>query len=119
MLCVLLVVACNTNPLVDVTDQAVATVDTGFSGSEQLFVRKDSDQSVLCQFSWTMAASGVRDDCPDCDFAFDVALTGGTRVAGDCATSAPAPTRQASYGFASSWPVDSGAPAWTSWWCTT
>ena len=45
-----------------------------YTGTEEVQLL-DDDETVLCTFTVALSASGPRDDCADCDWAHDLALS--------------------------------------------
>ncbi len=52
---------------------AIAGTDT-FTGDEEVQLL-DDDDTVVCAFTVALTASGIRDDCADCDWAHDLTVS--------------------------------------------
>jgi hypothetical protein len=57
--------------------QGTATVDKGdsYSGTEEVVLISDrGDGDIICQYTYPVTATAAREDCENCDWAFDVVL---------------------------------------------
>jgi hypothetical protein len=86
-----------------------ATVVVGDAWSGQCTEYVTSGSDTVCAWQWDVASTAVRQDCADCDFAFDLALTGGHQVDGDCSAAGFEAETTKSWGYAPSFSYDDTA----------
>jgi len=76
-----------------------AQVDQGYVGTE-VFTITDEDGAVLCQAAMALRATAAREDCEDCEFAYDLVVSEvEVQVEDNCFDALPSDGDTRGYGF--------------------